>query len=131
MVLNSKTGMIIWSFEDPTKDSSLEMDVYTGLFIPDQNDDNFTDVLCAHTAQKEHVMRGHLLLISGRDGKLIKKVSTPGEKEIFYTPQLFNSSGELLVLFGTGSPNSPGNLSVVSLQHLLAGNMVNSTLHKG
>lgn len=71
---------------------------------------------------------GHLLLVSGKTGEELRKVSLPNGTETFYTPQIFspNNNGSYTVLFGTGGPTTPGNLSVVDLSDLLlhAENMV-------
>lgn len=66
---------------------------------------------------------GHLILISGRSGKEIKRILTT---RTFFMPQLFTRDNELYVLYGTGGPVSPGNLSIVPLQNLISGNLVSS-----
>lgn len=51
-MINSKDGSILWQFEDKNKQQSLIMDIYTANFIPDQDEDGFSDILASHTAQK-------------------------------------------------------------------------------
>lgn len=67
-----------------------------------------------------------MLLISGKTGTELQEVSTPNNIETYYTPQLLKQEdGNYTIVFGTGSPTVPGNLSVVPLKQFLSGNMVN------
>jgi hypothetical protein len=71
------------------------------------------------------VVIGHLVLVSGKEGKLLQKVATPNGEETFYAPQvLLHLDGESVVVFGTGGQASPGGLYAVSLHHLVKGNML-------
>lgn len=67
---------------------------------------------------------GHIVIVSGKTGALLTKLTTPNATEIYYTPQILNMTNGEMVLFGTGSPSSPGTLNIVSLKNLTSGNMV-------
>lgn len=67
---------------------------------------------------------GHIVLMSGKTGEELQKVSTPNGTKTFYMPQLLTNSRGSFVLFGTGSPSSPGNLTVMPLSYLQSGNVV-------
>lgn len=138
-------GSVIWQFEDKDKPENLVMDFYSTTFIPDQDGDKIAEVLASHTLQEgninalkrfyqlyrilnvcsERKRLGHLLIVSGKTGTLLSKVSTPDGSESYYTPQLLNNE---TVIFGTGSPSNPGHLYVTSLQNLTSGNLVFITL---
>jgi hypothetical protein len=71
------------------------------------------------------ILTGHLLLVSGKEGKFLQKVATPNGEETFYAPQvLLHLDGVSIVVFGTGGQASPGGLYAVPLHHLVKGNML-------
>uniref|UniRef100_A0A1Y1L8D8 FAM234A/B beta-propeller domain-containing protein n=1 Tax=Photinus pyralis TaxID=7054 RepID=A0A1Y1L8D8_PHOPY len=128
-MLDPRNGSIIWEFLDQTKDVKLVMDIYWANFIPDQDGDRIPDILVSHTSQKGRFRLGHLLLISGKTGSQIQKIATA--IEIYYTPQLVKqANGNYSVLFGTGSPTVPGNLTVVSLDEFKAGSIIPKTIYQ-
>ncbi|KAK5640326.1 hypothetical protein RI129_011137 [Pyrocoelia pectoralis] len=101
-VLDPRNGSIIWEFVDKTKDSPLVMDIYWATFIPDQDNDKIAEIL---------------------------KIAT--SIEIYYTPQLLKqSNGNYSILFGTGSPTIPGNLTVISLKDFMAGSITPKTIYE-
>lgn len=70
-------------------------------------------------------LTGHLVLVSGKEGKLLQKVATPHREETYYAPQvLVRLDGVSIVVFGTGGQASPGGLYAVPLHHLMKGNML-------
>ncbi|KAF5276755.1 hypothetical protein FQR65_LT16205 [Abscondita terminalis] len=128
--LNARNGSTIWEFSDKTKDPKLIMDIYWVNFIPDQNGDGTCDVLLSHTSQKGRSRLGHLMLVCGKTGSLLYQASMPGNAETYYAPQLLDQGGNFSILFGTGSPTVPGNLSIVPLRDLLLGNLTPVTLYQ-
>jgi hypothetical protein len=71
------------------------------------------------------IITGHLVLVSGKEGKLLQKVATPNGEETFCAPQvLLDRDGVSIVVFGTGGQASPGGLYAVPLHHLVKGNML-------
>lgn len=71
---------------------------------------------------------GNLLLVSGKDGSIISLMPTPEGREIYTAPQVFNSSNETMVLFGTGTTNTGGSLFVFPLKDFGNKNMVSKKL---
>lgn len=47
--INGHDGSIIWDFMN--NKSSLVLDVYSGSFIPDQDEDGVVDVIAGHSLQ--------------------------------------------------------------------------------
>lgn len=68
---------------------------------------------------------GYLLIISGKTGQELVRVSTPKSAEIYYAPQLFvRFNGENSILFGTGGQNSSGALYLIGLHDIGMKNIV-------
>ncbi|XP_067007692.2 uncharacterized protein [Anabrus simplex] len=137
-VVNGNDGSLVWQLEhQQSVDQELQIDSYAGQFIPDIDGDEIQDILAAHTEDSSGggagpAVCGHLVLLSGHNGKMLQKLATPGGEETYYAPQiLVQMDGELLVLFGTGGHASPGGLYVVPLQQLTLGELLQvKTLYK-
>lgn len=62
---------------------------------------------------------GFIQLFNGKTGQELKKSSTPNHLKTFYMPQLLSpNTSSTLLLVGTGTPTSPGNLSVIPLKNM-------------
>lgn len=59
-------------------------------------------------------------MLSGKNGEELQKIKTPNGTKSFYMPQLLKNSKGSFVLFGTGTPTSPGNLSAMPLMDLVS-----------
>ncbi|KAK9754606.1 hypothetical protein QE152_g1071 [Popillia japonica] len=127
-MIDSRNGSIIWEFDNKfTPDQPLIIDSYMANYILDQDNDGVDDILTAHTSQTDIAKTGHLILVSGRTGEEIKRVETTPNLETFYLPQLLYNERDVYVIFGTGSPTSGGNLSVVPLHEVAQGYLENVT----
>ncbi|XP_018568780.1 uncharacterized protein LOC108909041 [Anoplophora glabripennis] len=119
-VINSKNGSVIWQL-----DTGLS-NIFVANFIQDQNNDSVSDILASHsslTAERD----GHIVLFSGKDGHEIKRTSTFDNAKTFYMPQMVSLNSSVFVLFGTGSPSTPGNLSLTPLSDIMMGVFSNQT----
>ncbi|XP_017771105.1 PREDICTED: uncharacterized protein LOC108558637 [Nicrophorus vespilloides] len=130
ITINSRDGTTIWVFQNKDEDVNLIMDIYAANFIPDQDSDKVMDILASHTMQKDRQRTGQLLVISGKTGNEIQRMSTPYNAETYSVPQLLPKPDDYYVLFGTGSPSSPGNLSVISLKSFMSGNASFVTIYE-
>ncbi|KAH1004238.1 hypothetical protein HUJ04_004022 [Dendroctonus ponderosae] len=111
-VIDSRTGEDVWML------NMGKMNVFVANFIDDRNGDNISDVITSHSYLEDKTS-GHIILLSGKSGREIKRVQTPNRSKTFFMPQLLKQNeSSLMVLFGTGTPNSPGNLSVVPINDL-------------
>ncbi|RZC42814.1 PQQ 2 and/or VCBS domain containing protein, partial [Asbolus verrucosus] len=140
VALDSRNGSQIWL------QNNSKMDVFVANFIPDQNNDSIADILSSHTSLVGRYLaldiktinlcgiqgkEGHLILISGKTGKEIKRIKTPYGAKTFFMPQLLQvNNSQILTIFGTGSPTSPGNLSIVSIENLIHGNLSARTIYE-
>ncbi|XP_047000250.1 uncharacterized protein LOC124616060 [Schistocerca americana] len=128
-VINGHDGSLVWHMQSQTSSPLHHLNVYTGRFIHDVDGDGVLDIVATHTEETLDgdgvtSLLGHLMLVSGRHGRMLQSVPTPGREESYYAPQiLIRSDGENVVIFGTGGHNSAGGLYVVSLQELMLGEM--------
>ncbi|KAJ3662550.1 hypothetical protein Zmor_006894 [Zophobas morio] len=123
IALNAKNGSLVW------RQNNNKMDVFVANFVPDQNNDSVADILSSHTSLNSRGKGGHLVLTCGKTGKEIKRITIPYQVETFFMPQLLKINDTYHVMFGTGSPVTPGNLSITALDSLMNGNMSIRTLY--
>lgn len=135
IVLNSRNGSVIWQL-------NTGRNVYIANFIEDQNNDSIADILASQSSIKSKLNNepqttyyvklinlpagndGHLVLFSGKNGNELAKLDTPNGAKTFYMPEILVKNGTSFVIFGTGTPYSPGNLSVALLGDIIAGKLV-------
>ncbi|KAK3928753.1 Protein FAM234B [Frankliniella fusca] len=124
-VVNGHDGSLLWHLEDQLERQQTEavLDVYAAQYIPDVDNDGFLDVISAHTVSdlSGNIVKGHLIVISGKVGVMLRMVEMPGSSESYYAPQLLvRPDGEKIILIGTGgtASHSWGGLHAVSLGQL-------------
>ncbi|XP_066251301.1 uncharacterized protein [Euwallacea similis] len=110
-IVNSKQGKHIWKL-NPGKIS-----VFLADFISDQNGDNVSDVIASCSSLEENAS-GRIVLLSGKTGETIKEIRTPNGTKTFYMPQVLHQNTSSVLLFGTGTPGTPGNLSTVPVKDM-------------
>lgn len=106
VALNSKIGEVLWLR------NTNKMDIFLANFMSDQNNDSIADILSSHTSLQDG--GGHIVVLSGKNGEELSRFSIPENKKTFFKPQLLNNT----VIFGSGTPRSAGNLSILSLRSL-------------
>ncbi|KAL1517716.1 hypothetical protein ABEB36_001447 [Hypothenemus hampei] len=113
-IINSQTGKAIW------KRSIGKMNIFVANFVEDLNEDNVSDVITSHS-NLEDGASGHVILFSGKTGEELKRVQVPHGAKTFFMPQVLRQNASYaMLLFGTGTPSTPGNLSLIPLKHLEA-----------
>uniref|UniRef100_T1JFB9 FAM234A/B beta-propeller domain-containing protein n=1 Tax=Strigamia maritima TaxID=126957 RepID=T1JFB9_STRMM len=127
--INGKNGNLMWKFESKKVKNDI-MNVYTAQFVRDLNEDGVIDVLAAHGGDalaepgSKYRLSGKLLLLSGKDGKLLQGTGVPDQQESYYSPQiLIHPDGTELIIFGTGGETHPGGLWYIKLDDFLRGNI--------
>lgn len=125
IAINGETGNLIWTLKESPEDlpeNELIIDLYTVNPIRDLDGDGVVDIVAVHVEENEDSRTGHIRLISGINGKLIKSIPTPNGEEVFVPLQLLTGLDgleQLLIL--TGGQNTPGGVYITSLESVLQG----------
>lgn len=121
--INGPTGHVIWTFHEleVETNSPIVMDLYTINVLRDLDGDAVPEVIAAHLEEREESKAGHIKLISGRTGKVIRTIPTPHREEMFVPiQQLTLADGTDLLLMITGGQNTPGGIYSLRLLSLMA-----------
>lgn len=126
IALNGKTGEILWRLNPsvmPTISSPV-VDLYTINGIRDLDEDSVPDVMAArveeHRRTDQNTIAGHLTIISGYTGKIIRTIATPNNEELYVPIQIHTQiDGTELILIATGGQNSPGGIYLIGLNSIM------------
>lgn len=121
--INGRTGQVIWTFHEleVETNSPIVMDLYTINVLRDLDGDEVPELIAAHLEEREESKAGHIKLISGKTGKVIRSIPTPHREEMFVPIQLLTQSdGTELLLMITGGQNTPGGIYSLRLLSLMA-----------
>jgi hypothetical protein len=138
--LDGKTGDVLWSFnpEAYAHDSLLKLatlNFYSGVLIPDQNDDGYQDLLTQNGGNPkigpgiwEGRTPGLLLIIDTKTGKIIAGDTMPDGMESYMSPLAFKQKGddEYSIIFGSGGETFGGNLYLAQLSELRKSELANA-----
>lgn len=136
MAINGKTGEILWKF-DKKQGGIKWYNFYNPQFIKDQNQDKVEDILIsnggnvlAEPFDTKNRYPGNLLVLSGKDGRLLARAPMPDKKETYMSVVAYptKDSADYKVVFGTGGETVGGNLYVTTLSQILKGDITKSTL---
>lgn len=123
--LSGKTGRALWTFQPAAGAGAPgRLNHYSPAITPDLDGDGVVDLLQASGGDvsipaKAPRPPGHLLLVSGRSGKLLAAARTPDGGETYTSPLL---TGDRFI-FGTGGETHPGSLWSASLAELRRGDL--------
>ncbi|KAH8273187.1 hypothetical protein KR018_011466 [Drosophila ironensis] len=121
--INGRTGSKIWSFHEleVETNSPIVMDLYTINLLRDLDGDSVPEIIAAHLEEREESKAGHIKLISGKTGKVIRSIPTPYREEMFVPIQMLTQpDGTELLLILTGGQNTPGGIYSLRLHSLMA-----------
>ncbi|XP_002072393.2 uncharacterized protein LOC6649569 [Drosophila willistoni] len=121
--INGRTGTVIWTFHEleVETNSPIVMDLYTINVLRDLDEDGVPELIAAHLEEREESKAGHIKLISGKTGKVIRTIPTPYREEMFVPIQLITQAdGTELLLILTGGQNTPGGVYSLRLHSLMA-----------
>ncbi|EDW59612.1 uncharacterized protein [Drosophila virilis] len=121
--INGRTGQVIWNFHEleVETNSPIVMDLYTINVLRDLDGDEVPELIAAHLEEREESKAGHIKLISGKTGKVLRSIPTPHREEMFVPIQLLTQAdGTELLLMLTGGQNTPGGIYSLRLLTLMA-----------
>lgn len=122
--LDGKSGRLLWEMKEfnmrtPDEIDENSVDLYTVNLIKDINDDQFPDLVAAHTDEQFGIRQGHIRLISGKTGKIIRSIPAPFKEEIFVPVQIMTmKDGTEYLLVLTGGQNTAGGVYKIRLDSL-------------
>ncbi|GAB0089791.1 Signal recognition particle subunit SRP68 [Sergentomyia squamirostris] len=128
IAINGDTGKLIWRLEDKVtaqtsqSGDSMEWDIdmYTVNVVRDLDGDDISDVVAVHVQQNSAFRFGHICVISGGTGKMLRSIPTPFREEVFVPLQIItDADGTEWLLVITGSQSTPGGVYVIRLISLM------------
>lgn len=127
--INGRDGFNIW--EIPIRDTIASpqqqriLDVYDARLITDMNGDGISDIIASHAMQSNDIRASNILIISGRNGDIIRNINLPDTEQLFIAPQIIvQSDGENVFVLATNSQQEAGGLYIVSQANIFYGNLV-------
>lgn len=106
--------------------TTLIVDLYTVNGVRDLDGDSVPDVLAARveehrsSADQSQTIAGHIIVISGQTGKVIRTIPTPNREELYVPIQIhtqIDGTENLLVI--TGGQNTPGGSYLIPLNTIM------------
>lgn len=131
LALDGKNGDVLWHLKPnsitpdvPTLASIPVVDLYTVNGIRDLDEDSVSEILAArveeHRSTEQNTIAGHITLISGQTGKIIRTIPTPNHEELYVPIQIHTQiDGTEMMLVITGGQNSPGGVYLISLNTIM------------
>ena len=128
--VDALTGEQIWQFS-PAGDEGRATGIYnfyTGRAVGDADGDGRDDYLVTNGGDSrrepgESRPPGHLMVVSGADGRPIHRLQTPDGRETYCSPLIWQRPERDWVVFGTGGETFPGSLWAVPTDSLKAGTL--------
>lgn len=131
LAISGKTGEVLWRLKQSREamaipsiqaPASALIDLYTVNLIRDLDEDSVPDVLAARTEEHRTMQRntpgisGHISLISGATGKIIRTIYTPNQEELYVPLQMHTGmDGTEMILILTGGQSSSGGIYLKAL----------------
>uniref|UniRef100_A0A182PD56 FAM234A/B beta-propeller domain-containing protein n=1 Tax=Anopheles epiroticus TaxID=199890 RepID=A0A182PD56_9DIPT len=124
LALDGRNGRILWELKDYSDLESyaeISIDLYTINVVHDLNSDGIADIMAVHVEETQRAHGGHIKLISGATGAILRSIPTPFREEMFVPMQVLTTGpdGADAFLVVTGGQNSPGGVYVLKREHLM------------
>lgn len=120
--VNGKDGDVLWELKDVdgVGITDILIDLYTINPIRDLDGDQISDIVAVHVEESSTSKSGHIKIISGGSGKILRTIPTPFGEEVFVPLQfLIQSDGTEAILIITGGQNTPGGLYSIRTHSLM------------
>lgn len=122
MAISGNKGTTIWNFKELhiETNSPIVTDLYTINPIRDLNGDDVPDILASHIEERSSSKSGHIKLISGKTGTVIRSIPTPFREEMFAPMQIFTQiDGTELLIITTGGQDTSGGIYSTRLMSMM------------
>lgn len=125
VAIDTKNGNVIWRLADTDASATNEVamviiDLYTVNCVRDLDEDGVLDIVAVHVEERETSRTGHIKLISGKTGNVIRTIGTPFGEEVFVPIQMvIETEGTEFLLITTGGQSSPGGLYMLKLSTIM------------
>lgn len=119
--MNGRNGNVLWQLKDDTEDTTMAIiNLYTVNSVRDLDGDSVADVLAVHVEERTNSRAGHIKLMSGKNGKVIRSIPTPFNEEVFVPIQVITQfDGTECLLVVTGGQSSSGGLYLIRIHDLM------------
>ncbi len=135
--IDGATGTMIWEFFSPPATQAVDsgwFNFYTPQWIPDQNGDNFSEILISNGGNHAlpswitHREPGYLMVLDALTGNVLAKDTMPDGEETYCSPVVadFSNTNTLEIVFGSGGEDDGGTLWKVSLAELMSNDISNA-----
>jgi hypothetical protein len=131
MAIDGKTGKVLWKFNK--KQGRVKwLNFYNPQFIRDQDHDGVEDILTSNGGnvlavpfEEKDRMPGNLVVLSGKNGRLLARAPMPDGKETYMSVVAYPTpdNKDYKVIFGTGGETIGGHLYVTTLSEILQGDI--------
>ncbi len=131
MAINGKTGKVLWKFNK--KQGGIKwFNFYNPQFIKDQDHDGIEDILTSNGGnvlavpfEEKDRKAGNLVVLSGRNGKLLARAPMPDGKETYMSAVAYPipDTNDYKVVIGTGGETIGGHLYLTTLSEILRGDI--------
>ncbi|XP_011300782.1 uncharacterized protein [Fopius arisanus] len=125
--IDGRDGKTLW--ELPAQQYSIAeekiiLNVYDARSMTDVNKDGISDIIVSHTTQAGSLRSSRVILLSGKNGTVIKSIDFSKEEQLFIAPQiLVHPDGEIIYILSSCTPNQSGGVYIISQHDLLHGNL--------
>jgi len=140
MAIDGSNGNEIWRYQVPDDTFGAaryaRYNFYSAQIVDDKNSDGLKDLIvtnggnvnaAANSAKFRYP--GVLMIISGKDGRMIAADTIPDPNETYMSPVVFeNKDGDEEVLFGSGGETIGGNLYKAAVTDVLSNNLEDATV---
>lgn len=120
--INGRNGNNIWEFREVEVEtnSPIVMDLYTINIVRDLDGDEIPEIIAVHLEEREESKAGHIKVIAGKTGKVIRTIPTPFKEEVFVPVQIITKEdGTEILLIITGGQSTSGGVYSIRLLSLM------------
>ena len=136
--IDGASGQMLWEFFSPAPTEAVDsgwFNFYTPQWIPDQNGDNYAELLITnggnHALPSWNTNRdpGYLMVLDASTGAVLAKDTMPDGEETYCSPVVadISNSNQLEIIFGSGGEDDGGALWRVRLTDLMNNDIQSAT----